>query len=101
GGMVMIGISAEDRLHVAEAVKKAEANSDGEIVTIVAPRSDAYHDVGLHYAVLAMLLVPAALAFVPQGWIDYWSGLLLGWNGELTRGTVMLFLFVKLIGAFL
>ena len=32
------------------------------IVTIVAGRSDSYHDVGLHYAVLAMLLVPAVFA---------------------------------------
>ena len=94
-------ISAEDRAAIAAKVAEAEAKSDGEIVTVIAPRSDAYHDVGLHYAVLAMLLVPAALAFVPQGWIDYWTGLLLGWGGELTRGKLMLFLFAKLIGAFL
>ena len=97
----MTMITPEDRLRIAEAVAKAEANSDGEIVTVVAPRSDAYHDVGLHYAVLAMLLVPAALAFVPQGWIDWSAAFLLGWNAELGRGTLMLFLFVKLIGAFL
>jgi putative membrane protein len=94
-------ISAEDRALIAAKVAEAEAKSDGEIVTVVAPRSDAYHDVGLHYAVLAMLLVPAALAFVPQGWIDYWTALLLDWNTELSRGSLMLFLFVKLIGAFL
>ena len=76
---------------------KAERDSDGEIVTIVARRSDAYHDVALHYAVLAMLLVPAWWAVVPQSWIDWWAGLLLGWNGELTRPVVMLALFVKLI----
>jgi putative membrane protein len=86
---------------VTAAVAEAERNSDGEIVTIVAARSDAYHDAALHYAVLAMLLVPAALAFVPQGWIDWSTGLLLGWDGELTRETVMIFLFVKLAAVFL
>ena len=55
---------------VTAAVAKAERERDGEIVTIVAARSDAYHDVALHYAVLAMLLVPVALAFVAAGWID-------------------------------
>ena len=46
GRMVMLPISDEDRARIAAAVAKAEAASDGEIVTIVAPRSDAYHDVG-------------------------------------------------------
>ena len=94
-------LSQEDRALIAAAVAKAEAASDGEIVTIVAARSDAYHDVGLHYAVLAMLLVPAGLAFAPQGWIDWLAGLVLGWNAELSRPMAMLYILVKLIGAFL
>lgn len=94
-------LSENDFQRVSEAVAKAEATSDGEIVTVVARRSDAYHDVALHYAILAMLLVPAWWAVVPQSWIDWWSGLLLGWNGELTRPVVMLILFAKLIAAFL
>jgi putative membrane protein len=99
--MVMERINPEDRALVAQAVAKAEAASDGEVVTIIAPRSDAYHDVALHYAVLAMLLVPAALALAPQSWIDWLTGLFLGWNAEPTRGAVMLFLFVKLAVVFL
>ena len=94
-------LSADDLQRVTEAVAKAERESDGEIVTIVARRSDAYHDVALHYAILAMLLVPAWWAVVPQGWVDGWTGALLGWNGELTRPVVMLLLFAKLILAFL
>ena len=95
----MTQLSEDDFQRVSEAVAKAERESDGEIVTIVARRSDAYHDVALHYAMLAMLLVPAWWALVPQSWIDWWSGLLLGWNAELTRPIVMLALFAKLIGA--
>jgi putative membrane protein len=99
--MVMLRFSEADHAAISAAVAKAEKATDGEIVTIVADRSDAYHDVGLHYAVLAMLLVPALLAFVPEGMIDWWTGLLLGWNAELTQGALMLFLFVKLALAFL
>ncbi|HYD14506.1 MAG TPA: hypothetical protein VEC11_16790 [Allosphingosinicella sp.] len=98
---MVMQLSADDLQRVTEAVAKAERESDGEIVTIVARRSDAYHDVALHYAILAMLLVPAWWAVVPQSWIDWWTGLLLGWNGELTRPIVMLAMFVKLIAAFL
>lgn len=94
-------LTREDHDIVTAAVTAAERLTDGEIVPVVAPRSDAYHDVALHYAVLAMLLVPAALAFVPQAWIDWWASLILGWNPELTRATVMLFVFAKMIGAFL
>ena len=94
-------LSQEDHDLVTAAVTAAERNSDGEIVTIVAARSDAYHDVALHFAVLAMLLVPATLAFVPQAWIDWAATLVLGWNPELTREIVMLNLFAKLAAAFL
>src|SRR4051812_49671652 len=99
--MVMLPISDEDRARIAAAVRKAEAASDGEIVTIVAPRSDAYHDVGLHYAVLLMLFVPIWFAVVPQGWIDWVVGLVLGWGAELSRPLAMTYMFAKQAGAFL
>lgn len=60
-------LSEADHKAVSEAVAAAEARTDGEIVTVVARRSDAYHDVALHWAVLAMLLVLALLAAFP--WI--------------------------------
>jgi hypothetical protein len=85
GGMVMRHLSPQDEEIVTAAVAKAEQDSDGEIVTIVASRSDAYHDVALHYAVLAMLIVPAKLALLPKAWIDRAATLLLGWNGEFDR----------------
>lgn len=99
--MVRHRLSGADHEAIQAAVREAEAASDGEIVTIIAPRSDSYHDVALHYALLAMLLVPALLALVPQGWIDLWIGLLLGWNAEPTRAQLMLFLFAKLAALFL
>jgi putative membrane protein len=99
--MVMLKMNEADHALVTAAVAKAEDRSDGEIVTIVAARSDAYHDVGLHYAVLTMLLVPAVWGFLPQSVIDWAIALLFGWNYQLTRGMLMALLFIKLTGAFL
>lgn len=97
----MLKLTQEDHAIVTAAVTQAEMGSDGEIVTIVADKSDSYHDVGLHYAVLAMLLVPGALALLPQRTIDWASGLFLGWNAEITRGVLMLILFALLASVFL
>jgi putative membrane protein len=74
-------LSETDQAKVNAAVAEAELASDGEIVTIVAGRSDAYHDVGLHWALLAMLLVLALVAWQPgpaewlYGWVtgDPWG----------------------------
>jgi putative membrane protein len=99
--MVMQRLSPEDHALVTAAVGRAEAESDGEVVTIVAGKSDSYHDVALHYALLAMLIVPAKLALLPQGWIDWASGLMLGWNAEFNRAALMVALFVMLALAFL
>ena len=64
----MVGLLSDaDHARVTAAVEAAEAQTAGEIVTAVAERSDAYHDAALHWAVLAMLAVPAAFALRP-GW---------------------------------
>ncbi|PSJ36752.1 hypothetical protein C7I55_25285 [Sphingomonas deserti] len=98
---MMLRLSETEHAAVSAAVATAERASEGEIVTIVAPRSDAYHDVGLHYAVLAMLLVPALLAFLPQSLIDRGLALVLGWNAELARPMLMMLLFALLAFVFL
>jgi putative membrane protein len=94
-------MSQADHEEVSAAIAAAEALTAGEIVTVVAPCSDTYRDVTLHYAVLAMLAVPATLALLPQSWIDRLSGLLLGWNEEWTRGGLMIALAVLLALFFL
>lgn len=72
--MARLVLTAEERERVTAAVIAAEAATDGEIVTIVTEQSDAYHDVALHYAVLAMLAVPVAMVSWPgllspgRGW---------------------------------
>ena len=85
----------------ADLVDAVSAKAGRGIVAVVAPRSDAYHDVGLHYAVLAMLLVPLWWMMAPQGMVDWFTGLLLGPGAEPTRYQLMLYMFAKLAGTFL
>ncbi|MCW3847033.1 hypothetical protein OF829_07260 [Sphingomonas sp. LB-2] len=65
--MAGFNFTPEQHALVGAAVSEAEKNTDGEIVTIVTEQSDAYHDVALHYAVAAMLLLVAGAALWP--WI--------------------------------
>lgn len=75
--MAVLHLDKAGRDAVAAAVARAEAATDGEIVTVLAERSDAYHDVALHYAVAAVLLVTAVAAIhpalLPTG-DDGWGG---------------------------
>src|SRR3546814_13673444 len=79
-------LTEAEHARVTEAVRAAEHGTDGEIVTIVTARSDAYHDVALHYAIGAMLLVIALAALCPtalEAKIAWFSG---GWSSEPRPG---------------
>ncbi|MGH6616859.1 TPM domain-containing protein [Sphingomonas sp.] len=65
--MVRAKLTEADHAMVTAAVARAEAGTDGEIVTIVANQSDSYHDVALHYALAGMLLVIALVGLNPGG----------------------------------
>jgi putative membrane protein len=94
-------MSEADHAIVTEAVAKAEAHTDAEIVTIVARRSDAYHDVGLHWAILCAFLVPALAAAFPeyyQSAILWLSG---SWDHVLPVQTLLLVLLGHMLLKFL
>ncbi len=76
-------LSEADHARVSAAIAAAEAKSDGEIIAIAAELSDAYHDVGLHYAVLVLFLVLAWAAAWPDQ-LKYWWTVLMGWTAEPT-----------------
>ena len=80
-------IQADDHRRVSEAVEAAEALSDGEIVAMVAPQSDAYHDAALHWTVLVMLGAPALLVLAPAEAIE--RALSWGWPGGPVYGSLL------------
>lgn len=93
--MARLKFTPEEHARVTEAVAAAERATDGEIVTIVSDRSDAYHDVALHYAVGAMLVVTAVAAVWPwilEAKLDWFNG---GWT---TAVDLHQLLFLLLVG---
>jgi len=96
-----IALSEADHDIVTRAVAAAEAHTDAEIVTIVARRSDAYHDVGLHWAILCMLLVPAFAAAFPVLYEQAVIWLLGEWTHALPLRTLLLVLLAHMILKFL
>lgn len=86
-----IRMNEADHARVTAAVAEAEAGTSGEIVTIVAARSDGYEDIGLIWAAGVMLLALACITAWPPlltcpidwlrgGWLHDWSQReLIGW----------------------
>ena len=68
-------LAEADHQRVSAAIAAAEAGSDGEIIAISADTSDAYHDVGLHYAVLVLFLVLGFFAAWPDQLEAWWTRL--------------------------
>ncbi|MEO8375858.1 MAG: TPM domain-containing protein [Sphingomonas bacterium] len=90
-------LGPEDHVLVAAAVTRAEEGTDGEIVTIVAERSDQYHDAALHYAIAAALAVIALAAISPGAFetkFGWFSG---GWGESDPRLLLFVILIVETI----
>ena len=88
-------LSEADHAKVSAAIAAAEAQSDGEIVGIATPISDAYHDVALHWALVPLFAVLAWAAWRPTGLVWSYNFLLGGWRPEPTLGqllTLLMFL---------
>ena len=81
--MAKFALSDADHERISAAVRAAEADTDGEIVTVIAPQSDSYHDVGLHYAVAGMLTLLALVAAFPGWFGDQAVALFGGWQHDL------------------
>ncbi|MEO7654707.1 MAG: hypothetical protein ABIS23_03370 [Sphingomicrobium sp.] len=85
-------LSEADHARVSAAIAAAEVGTAGEIVAVATPISDSYHDVALHWAVAAMLLVLAWAAWRPD-WLAWWyERLTFGWQAEPTIGQLLTFL---------
>ena len=82
-------LSTEDHKRVSDAVALAESETSGEIVTVVADRSDGYSDIALAWAVLAAFLALGVFAAFPEfflGKLEWLSG---GWNHEWTDREIL------------
>ncbi len=87
-------MSEADHRRVSDAIAAAEAQSDGEIIAVTTDLSDAYHDVALHWAVLALIATLAIFAAAPS-LLHFWYDLVFGgWRPEPSLAqllTLMLF----------
>ncbi|MFM6832436.1 MAG: TPM domain-containing protein [Novosphingobium sp.] len=78
-----------DHKLVSDAVAAAEAQSAGEIVTIVTPRSDSYHDVALVWAALVAFAALCALEIAPLFYLGLVERVLGLWAHEWAPRAVM------------
>lgn len=92
-------LNPEDEAKVAAAIKAAEAQTDGEISTIVAASSDNYNDVVLHWALLFALL-PLAISAAWPALLFWGASLLSPWDDPSLR-LILTLLLVKMIAVFL
>ena len=87
-------LSESDHDKVSAAIAAAEAKSDGEIVAVATPISDAYHDVALHWALIPLFAVLAWAAWRPTA-LEWWYNLLLGgWHSDPTLSQLLTLLMV-------
>jgi putative membrane protein len=96
-------LSQADHTIVSDAVAKAELTTSGEIVTVLADRSDGYSDVVLVWAAALSFSAMSLFAVVPQPFMDLWDRLIGGWahewtTGELASMTIALGLIAFMLG---
>lgn len=94
-------LSATDHQAISDAVHAAEGGTSGEIVTIVADRSDAYHDAALQYAVLVAFLALAVYALFPDFYLGLVAAIGGGWMAEPTTRELLWWVWVALALKFL
>lgn len=74
---------------VTEAVRQAELETSGEIVTVLADRSDGYTDVILLWAIAAAFTAMSVVAIVPDFFTAKIDALMGGWGPDRTTGHVL------------
>lgn len=78
---------AEHKL-VTEAVAAAEAHTAGEIVTVLAERSDGYSDIALAWSALAAFTALTVMAVVPHFYLGILDRLTGNWNAQWSPGAL-------------
>jgi putative membrane protein len=86
---MVMELSDADHDKVSKAIAAAESKSNGEIVAVATPISDAYHDVALHWALIPLFAVLAWAAWRPTAlawWYDFLFG---GWQPDPTMSELL------------
>lgn len=83
-------LTETDRDRIGKAVAEAELLSAGEIVTILAERSDGYTDVALSWAAAVALVALSVLAIAPDFYLGLYDRLLAGWGHEWTPRAILM-----------
>jgi putative membrane protein len=91
---VVMELSDADHEKVSVAIAAAEAKSNGEIVAVATPISDAYHDVALHWALIPLFAVLAWAAWRPTALMWWYDLLFGGWQPEPTLSQLLTLLMV-------
>src|SRR5438045_8494430 len=79
---MVMKLTDADRQKVSAAIAAAEAKSNGEIVAVGTPISDAYHDVALHWALVPLFAVLAWAAWRPTALVWWYDFLFGGWSPD-------------------
>ncbi|MFN2101226.1 TPM domain-containing protein [Altererythrobacter sp. MF3-039] len=82
----MAYLNEEQHAIVTQAVASAELTTSGEIVTVLADRSDGYTDVVLVWSAAIAFTAMSLFALFPQPFLDLWDRLIGGWSHEWTTG---------------
>ena len=82
----MAYLNTRDADAVSEAVRQAELTTSGEIVTVLADRSDGYSDVVLVWATAMAFTAMSVFAAWPEPFLDLWDRWFAGWGHEWTTG---------------
>lgn len=86
-------LTPEQHTIVSDAVAKAELNTSGEILTVLADRSDGYTDVALLWSSALAFTVMSVFAAFPAPFLSIWDsivveGLMGGWGHEWSTGEI-------------
>ncbi len=93
-------MSEADHDRVSAAIAAPEGTTAGEIVAVVTDTSDAYHDVALHWAVLALIAVLAWAAAWPSALEWWWDVLIGGWHTGPSTRQLLTFLMILSVAKF-
>lgn len=77
-------LDAQAQQTVTNAVAEAELHTSGEIVTVLADRSDGYTDIALAWSALAAFLALTFCVTFPDWILDTYAGFHGGWNTQWT-----------------